>query len=462
MAKVFLAYARKDEVVLLKFADALRRFGFEVFTDRDIPAGQNWWVLLTQEIERCSCVIALWSKDAAKSDHVKFEAAIGYAGKKLISILTDSASLPDPFKSDQAIDFRGWDGGALTPAVEKLIRRLHQATGREPNRERFLDTPKARTRSPGRTVVLATIAGLAAVSLLIVAGVSYLRQQPDTGAAVESEEFAPEPAEAENPTITAEDLELRTLESLAADLAALPEESLTQIASNAEQDGSAAAIACVAHLNTVPGFASSRNDAKTNCERAAALGHPAGHYLLWANRSAFGINEDAARSHLASAASAHWAPAEVDMAALLSNEDERGRLLESAARDGYFRGELQYAVWLRDSLAGPRDPNAARVYFERADAQGSPEAANALGALHRDGILNSGPDAARARHYFQRAATAGFPAGKLNLSDLLAESNAEHDRETAESLRRELACITNDPNVRRQARARLGRSAPQC
>lgn len=150
------------------------------------------------------------------------------------------------------------------------------------------------------------------------------------------------------------------------------------------------------------------------------------------------------------------------MAGLLSDEDERGRLLESAARDGYFRGELQYAFWLRDSVAGPRDPNAARVYFERADAQGSPEAANALGALHRDGILSSGADAARARQYFQRAAAAGFPAGKLNLSDLLADSDSEGDRETAARLRRELACITNDPNVRRQARARLGRSVPQC
>lgn len=277
MAKVFLAYARKDEIVLLKFADALRRFGFEVFTDRDIPAGQNWWVLLTQEIEKCSCVIALWSKDAAKSDHVKFEAAIGYAGKKLISILTDAAALPDPFKSDQAIDFRGWDGVALTPAVEKLIRRLHQATGQEPNRERFLDTPKARARSPGRNAVIATIAGLAAVAAIVVAGVLYSQQQSPTETSVE---HTPSPAAPDTPSTTAEDLELRSLESVTAELTALPAESLVAIASAAEHDGAAAALACVAHLNGAPGFARSRNDAKARCERAASLEHPAGHYLL--------------------------------------------------------------------------------------------------------------------------------------------------------------------------------------
>jgi hypothetical protein len=217
-------------------------------------------------------------------------------------------------------------------------------------------------------------------------------------------------------------------------------------------------LACLAHLGGAEGFLPSPVSAREQCDAAAAQNNAAALYFSWVlQREAphSGLSDVEARARLAQAAELGWTPALIDYAQLLgpAQQADAGRLLLAAAEKNDPRGLFQYARWLRDSPAGPRNPTAAIPYLDRAARVGQLDAAHMLATLYRDGIgIERNED--RARALYEQAARGGHSAAMFNLADML-RGGSEQDRTRAIALYRGLACMPDERQIQPMASARL-------
>src|SRR4029453_16924765 len=74
MADIFISYARQDQPVAKKLADAFATYGWSVFWDRQIPIGKTWDEIIELELTAARCVIVLWSHESVTHDWVRLEA----------------------------------------------------------------------------------------------------------------------------------------------------------------------------------------------------------------------------------------------------------------------------------------------------------------------------------------------------------------------------------------------------
>ena len=74
MADVFVSYARSDEQVAARVADALRGDGFQAWRDDQLPAHRSYAEVIEERLKSASAVVVLWSVEAAKSQWVRAEA----------------------------------------------------------------------------------------------------------------------------------------------------------------------------------------------------------------------------------------------------------------------------------------------------------------------------------------------------------------------------------------------------
>ncbi|MBX9745307.1 MAG: hypothetical protein K2X34_00300, partial [Hyphomonadaceae bacterium] len=215
-------------------------------------------------------------------------------------------------------------------------------------------------------------------------------------------------------------------------------------------------LACLAHLGGAEGFLPSPVSAREQCDAASAQDNPAALYFSWVlHREAphAGLTEAEARGRLAQAARLGFTPALIDYAQTLNDQAEAGRLFLAAAEENDPRGQFQYARWLRDSPAGPRDPVAAIPYLERAARAGQHDAQHMLATLYRDGI-GVERNAGRARALYEQAARGRHTPAMFNLADMLRDG-APEDRARAIALYRQLACMPDERQIQPMAAARL-------
>ena len=74
MGHVFISYARPDEPLAQLIAEELRRAGFEVWRDDELPAHRAYAEVIEERINGARAVVVLWSSEAAKSHWVRAEA----------------------------------------------------------------------------------------------------------------------------------------------------------------------------------------------------------------------------------------------------------------------------------------------------------------------------------------------------------------------------------------------------
>ena len=81
MADVFISYARPDEPIAKRVADALSAAGYRVWRDDELPAHRAYAEVIEERLKAAKAVVVLWSADAAKSQWVRAEADVG-AGRR--------------------------------------------------------------------------------------------------------------------------------------------------------------------------------------------------------------------------------------------------------------------------------------------------------------------------------------------------------------------------------------------
>ena len=135
MAHVFISYARPDEVLSSRVADALRAAGFEVWRDDELPAHRAYADVIEERIAGAAAVVVLWSTEAAKSHWVRAEADSARTRSTLVQATVDGTIPPLPFNQIQCADLKGWDGQASGAGWQKLLNSVtHLVEAAEPKK----------------------------------------------------------------------------------------------------------------------------------------------------------------------------------------------------------------------------------------------------------------------------------------------------------------------------------------
>ena len=74
MSDIFISYARPDEPIAKRVADALNAAGYRAWRDDELPAHRPYADVIQERLTSAGAVVVLWSADAAKSQWVRAEA----------------------------------------------------------------------------------------------------------------------------------------------------------------------------------------------------------------------------------------------------------------------------------------------------------------------------------------------------------------------------------------------------
>lgn len=133
MADVFISYAKSDAAAVRRLADAVRRLGYTVWCDEELPAGPSASGLAAERIGAAGAAIAVWSESAAASQRVRAEADLARNQGKLVQVSVDGRMPPMPFNQIQFAALGDWRGEADHQGWEKVKASLVALAGpREP------------------------------------------------------------------------------------------------------------------------------------------------------------------------------------------------------------------------------------------------------------------------------------------------------------------------------------------
>lgn len=476
MAEVYIAAAPDDGAKARGLAEALARLGFAA--EGGAPAEGEFAAVA----ENAKCVVTLWSRASAAAPWLAALAALAQARGSLVCASLDAGASPAPFAAAPQVSLTARNRAGFKAGVEALVLAIDKLTPTKPNAEALpealaaaraallKETPaNAGSRWATWGVFAACVAVLFAVGFGAGRVISALRSgeflvtadaanATPTAAPIATAAAAPAPVRAAPAPsalpVRAARLEREQWREVARAIDAAGAEKIQDRARAG--DAEAQTLACLGHMAGAPGFLPSPNAAREQCDAAAAQNFPAGLYLSWAlQRSAAhaGLTEANARARLSEAARLGFSAAQIDYALITNDQTEAGRLLLAAAEQNDPRGQFEYARWLRDSPAGPRDPAAALPFLERAAQANQVGALHMLATLHRDGI-GAPRDEARARALYERAAARAHPPSMFNLADML-RGGAAQERAEAIALYQRLACMRDERQIAPLAQRRL-------
>jgi adenylate cyclase len=129
MADVFISYARADEPIAKRVADALSAAGYRAWRDDELPAHRPYAEVIEERLKDARAVIVLWSGEAAKSQWVRAEAELARTTGKLVQVGIDSTIPPMPFNQIQCADLQDWDGSSDSRGWAKLVSSVEALAG---------------------------------------------------------------------------------------------------------------------------------------------------------------------------------------------------------------------------------------------------------------------------------------------------------------------------------------------
>lgn len=129
MADIFVSYARPNEGLAKKAAEALRAAGFSVWRDDELPAHRAYSDVIEERIKSAKAVLVLWSNEAVKSQWVRAEADAARELGTLVQVSLDGVLPPMPFNQIQCADLFGWTGDTSWPGWAKVESSLGSLAG---------------------------------------------------------------------------------------------------------------------------------------------------------------------------------------------------------------------------------------------------------------------------------------------------------------------------------------------
>jgi formylglycine-generating enzyme required for sulfatase activity len=130
MADVFLSYSQKDRARVKPLFDALTAEGYKVWWDLQIRAGESFDERIESTLEKVSCVVGVWSKDAVRSEWVRAESAWAKDQGIFVSVrIDDDARLPLKFYHVHTTSLAAWNGSPAAAEFRSLVRDIAVLAG---------------------------------------------------------------------------------------------------------------------------------------------------------------------------------------------------------------------------------------------------------------------------------------------------------------------------------------------
>jgi WD40 repeat protein len=108
---IFISYQHTNGDLARHLAEALEGPNRRVWFDRKLGADSQWAADIERKLQRARCVVAIWSRKAATSGWVNYEAYRAHQEKKLIVVTfenIDQSTLPSWLSDFQINNLKGW------------------------------------------------------------------------------------------------------------------------------------------------------------------------------------------------------------------------------------------------------------------------------------------------------------------------------------------------------------------
>jgi outer membrane protein OmpA-like peptidoglycan-associated protein len=124
MHDIFLSYAKEDKNFVILLSNALKKEGFDVWWDIEIPTGKTFNSVIENAIENSKCVIVLWSKQSITSEWVHEEASEGKKRNILIPLRIEDVEIPLGFRIRQTADLIDWNKNSSDPSFQRILEDI--------------------------------------------------------------------------------------------------------------------------------------------------------------------------------------------------------------------------------------------------------------------------------------------------------------------------------------------------
>src|SRR5688572_19235315 len=94
MVDVFISYSRANKDVVGRLAEAVKRLGYVVWWDDELPAHLSYGDVITEKIGAARAAIVVWSEGSTGSEWVRAEADLARNQKKLVQTSIDACAPP--------------------------------------------------------------------------------------------------------------------------------------------------------------------------------------------------------------------------------------------------------------------------------------------------------------------------------------------------------------------------------
>lgn len=128
---IFISYSSKDYDWVSTLAIALCNSGYNVWWDRKILPGQNFYEHIQSALDKAGCVITVWSENSVNSHWVLGESSQAQERKILIPVLYQTVRIPIGFHSLHNADLQNWDGNIEDKSFQQLLRAINSTLNHE-------------------------------------------------------------------------------------------------------------------------------------------------------------------------------------------------------------------------------------------------------------------------------------------------------------------------------------------
>jgi len=130
MADVFISYSRENEPLVRRLAEAVKREGYSLWWDDELPPHLVYGDVIAEEIGKAKSAIVVWSEAAARSEWVRAEADLARNQKKLVQTSIDGRMPPMPFNQLHFVSIGDWRGEDDHPGWSRVKESLAALSGR--------------------------------------------------------------------------------------------------------------------------------------------------------------------------------------------------------------------------------------------------------------------------------------------------------------------------------------------
>jgi TolB-like protein len=182
MPDVFLSYSREDKAIASRFAEGLRREGFDVWWDQTLHSGDPYDRLTEQALRDSKAAVVLWSRNSVDSRWVRAEATMADRRGILVPVMVGDCERPLMFELTQAAELAHWKGDQSDPAWCAFIADVRRFVSGEAGAAK--EDAKAReagNHTSHKSRPQALRYGLVAALLLLVGAVGWRLWNRDAG-----------------------------------------------------------------------------------------------------------------------------------------------------------------------------------------------------------------------------------------------------------------------------------------